>query len=226
MSVVVAGRELDTWMVALPVALAAGGAAVGLTYWIAGSGLDVRAPANIGIPFAEGIRRPAWPVLSANPRYGEVAYRDVAGDSHGNPSRRFGAARDGGSRNHVGVDLYADYGDPVLSMGRGTVVATQTFHLGSHAILVDYGDVVVLYGEVTPWSWDEFGVDVGSKVGKGDPIARVACMKWEGGVCKSHMLHLETYVAGSSRNRRWYPGNPDPTILDPSLLLLRAQQRA
>jgi murein DD-endopeptidase MepM/ murein hydrolase activator NlpD len=219
------GSRLEPWMVAVPAVLVVGG----VTYLVASSILGRGLPAGVvepapfqGVPFAAGIRRPAWPVITSNPRFGVVSYRDVQGNTHGNASRRFGANRD--DRNHAGVDIYANAGDPVVAMGKGTVVATQTFHLGSHAIFVDHGDVTVMYGEVAPRSWQEFGLGVGSKVRKGDPIARIDCMVGEVGDCRSHMLHLETYRPGTTKNQRWYRGNAAPSqLLDPTRLLLQAQ---
>jgi murein DD-endopeptidase MepM/ murein hydrolase activator NlpD len=177
-----------------------------------------------GIPFAQGGKRPYWPVLSSSSRGDEVAYQDVYGDFHGNWARRFGAPRD--DHTHVGIDLYANDGDEIVSTENGIVVGTQTFHLGTDAILVqtDSG-IVVLYGEVAPWSWKKYGLQVGSRVSAGQPIARVGCMVGEPPNCESHMLHLETYVAGTTKNKRWTGGSPPPEILDPSRYLLRASQR-
>lgn len=222
--------ELEPWMVAIPVVVVVGGVAYGATRLIAGRTRlhlppGAQEPRNVGAPFAQGIRGPVWPVITQHKKRGLVSYKDVAGVIHGNGARRFGANRDGGNRNHVGIDLYANYNDPVVAMGNGVVTATQSFHLGSHAIFVDHGNVVVMYGEVTPKSWSEFGVGIGSKVKKGDPIARVACMDWEGRYCDSHMLHLETYAPGTKRNQRWFPSKATPpAIRDPSRLLLQARR--
>lgn len=221
--------NLEPWMVAVPVGVVVvGGLAYAVTTLLVdldGSlppGVPEPAPVN-GVPFAAGIRKPVWPVSTRHKKRGLVSYRDVNGNYHGNWSRRFGAPRD--SRRHVGMDLYGFHGDPVLAMGDGVVTATQTFHLGTHAIFVDHGDTVVMYGEVAPKSWREFGVSKGTRVRKGDPIARVGCMVWDDD-CESHMLHLETYVPGTTRNKRWYVGSgPPPQILDPTRLLLQASAR-
>ena len=180
----------------------------------------VVAPRASAVPFAKIRGRLVWPVLTNEPRYGEVGYVDVLGDGHGNLSRRFGASRDG--RRHAGVDLYADNGDVVVAMADGTVIDTQTFHLGSWAILVQHNGAVILYGEVEKNSWQEFGVEIGSRVNRGQPIARIACMQGTASNCSSHMLHLETYTEGTTQNQRWTNQAPPPALLDPTYMLLSA----
>ena len=189
---------------------------------------DIVPPKPAGAPFAEGLARPLWPLRTRHPRAGEVSYRGVDGTVRGNWARRFAAPRSGssGKRNHAGVDLYAFAGDEVLAMADGVVTAVQSFHLGSWAIFVDHGPVAIMYGEVERGSWGRLGLDVGSKVSAGQPIASVACMVRDAaGKCTSHMLHLEAYAPGTTRNQRWYVGKPAPAALrDPSLLLLLASQ--
>lgn len=193
---------------------------------------EVVRPKPQGVAFAEGIARPVWPLRTRHPRRGVVSYRGVDGKVRGNWARRFGAHRNGSkgkrSRNHAGIDLFAHAGDPVLAMAAGRVTAVQSFHLGSWAVFVEHGGVVVMYGEVQARSWKALGVSVGSVVEAGQPIAKVACMvRGEDGRCVSHMLHLETYAPGTTRNQRWYAGEDAPPALrDPTLLLLRAAQGA
>lgn len=192
--------------------------------------VDTVRPKSLGVPFAEGIARPVWPLQTRHPRRGVVSYRGVDGKVRGNWARRFGAHREGRKgkrdRNHAGIDLFGHPGDPVLAIAEGTVTAVQKFHLGSWAVFVDHGDVVVMYGEVAASSWKGLGVAVGTDVRAGQPIATVACMvRDKEGRCVSHMLHLETYVPGTRRNLRWYAGeDPPPALRDPTLLLLRAVQ--
>ena len=189
-------------------------------------------PKSLGVAFAQGIARPVWPLQTRHPRRGVVSYRGVDGKVRGNWARRFGAHRDGSDggrdRNHACIDLFAYPGDTVVAMGPGTVTAVQSFHLGSWAVFIEHAGVVVMYGEVAPRSWMGLGVSVGSVVTAGQPIAKVACMvTGETGKCTSHMLHLETYAPGTTRNRRWYAGEQGPPALrDPTLLLLRAVQEA
>jgi len=191
---------------------------------------DVVRPKSQGVPFAEGIARPVWPLQTRHPRRGVVSYRGVDGKVRGNWARRFAAYREGSKgkrdRSHAGIDLFGHPGDPVLAVADGMVTAVQRYHLGSWAVFVDHGDVVVMYGEVAANSWKGLGVSVGTEVRAGQPIAAVACMvRNKEGRCVSHMLHLETYVPGTRRNLRWYAGqDPPPALRDPTLLLLHAAQ--
>ena len=188
-------------------------------------------PKSLGAPFAAGIARPVWPLQTQHPRRGVVSYRGVDGKVRGSWGRRFAAHRQGRKgkrdRNHAGVDLFAHPGDPVLAMGSGRVTAVQSFHLGSWAVFVEHAGVVVMYGEVEAHSWKGLGVRVGSEVQAGQPIATVACMvRDDEGKCISHMLHLEAYAPGTTRNTRWYAGEDAPPALrDPTLLLLRAAHK-
>jgi len=179
-------------------------------------------PRNIGPAFAQIRGGLTWPVATSDKRLGQVAYKDIYGDVHGRSARRFGASRDG--RRHVGVDLFGSPGDPVLAVADGVVVDTQSFHLGTDAIVVQHDGATALYGEVQSDSWKNFGVGVGSRVVRGQPIARIGCMvRDSSGSCESHMLHFETYQPGVQKNVRWYAGqSPPPEILDPTLLLLVA----
>jgi murein DD-endopeptidase MepM/ murein hydrolase activator NlpD len=184
----------------------------------------VVAPANQGVPFAK-ISRPRWPLVTRSSQKGVVSYQDINGRTHGNYQRRFGAPR--GGRRHAGIDLFGNAGDPVVAVADGIVVRTQTFELGTDAILVDHGSAVVLYGEVDPGSWRRVGVSVGSRVRRGQQIASVGCMVWSGNSCSSHMLHLETYRTGTRENQRWSAGSRAPAaLLDPTRMLLVASKTA
>jgi len=201
-----------------------------------GGGATTQLPSNVarpsqpgGVSFAEGIASPLWPIKPVgrrHPNHGVVSYQPEEGKTIGNWARRFGATRDDGGRRHAGVDLFGYHNDVVVAMAPGTVIATQSFHLGSHALFIDHGPYVVMYGEIGARSWQEFGVKVGDRVGAGAPIGRIACMVFKEGRCTSHMLHLETYRKGTSRNKRWLPGKPPAELLNPTMMLLLAAQRA
>lgn len=178
-------------------------------------------PASHGVPFASG-GRPIWPIhpSSDHRSHHTVSYKDVSGRWHGRSARSFAASRDNGRRHHAGIDLFANPGDIVVAPDNGVVVGRQSFYAGTGAMLVEIdGGPVVLLGEVKMGGAAEFGVDVGSRVEKGQPLTRVGLM--DGG---SHMLHFETYLPGTRRNFPWYraAGRPD-ALLDPSAYLLTAR---
>ena len=121
-------------------------------------------------------------------------------------------------RYHVGVDLYARNGDPVLACENGTIVNLYHFYHGSYCMLVqcDSG-LVINYGEVEKNSWKEFGLARGSRIQQGQGIARVGQMS--GG---SSMLHFEAYMRPQDKNKQYHGGASGP-ILNPTYYLLRAR---
>ena len=176
-------------------------------------------PINRGVEFARGGARPFFPVQSSrNQRFGQVAYKDVNGSWHGNMARAFKANR--GGRYHVGIDLYADPGDVVVAPEDGTVVGRQTFYAGTGAMLIETDSgVVVLLGETKMGGADEFGLAIGSRVAAGQPVTRVARS-----TSGSHMLHVETYRPGTTKNYSWYKSSGVPSaVLDPTDYFLRAK---
>lgn len=169
-----------------------------------------------GIPFAEGTSCPLWPLLTDRPR--TVSYKTQTGDYVGNMARRFGAVRDSG-RRHAGIDLFADIGDVVVATEAGTVSAIRFFYHDAWALYVctDSG-MTINYGEIKKNSYKEFGIEEGSRVEKGQPLARIGVMS--GG---SHMLHIETYAGCVDNNTSWYASKgPPPELLNPTNYLLRA----
>ena len=179
----------------------------------------VAPPKRLEPPFAELHAQPMWPLSTRHPDRGLVSYTDTSDEVHGNWARRFGAPRDG--RRHAGIDLYGYPGDPVLAIADGTVMNTQTFHLGTDAVLVAHDGMVALYGEVERGSWNDFGVHEGSRVSRGQPIARVGCMVGTMNNCDSHMLHFESYAPGTTSNEQWHD-TPPPELRDPTIVLLAA----
>ena len=158
---------------------------------------------------AVGHPQPAWPLPDVEPRL-------VA--TYG--GKAFGATRPasgGRARRHAGVDILAPRGSLVVAMEDGELVADQPF-LGPGAVaLLQQTNTgpVILYGEVEPDSWREFGLRVGSPVQRGQAIARVGVTP--GG---SSMLHLETYRQGTRRNARWFADTfPPPSLLEPTAYL-------
>lgn len=192
------------------------------------------------VPFAEGVSAPAWPVLTAHPRDLQVSYVDAREKWHGKWGREFGASRESRNkktgevveRRHAGVDLFAEEGDEVVAMEDGIVAAILPFHHGAWAIYVlnDTGDLVN-YGEVDKGSWWRYGVHAGTRVTRGQKIARLGKMRTD------TMLHVETFdpegdvdaLIQDIRNRRlrWQRDAPAPgKLLDPTAYLLEAQKTA
>jgi murein DD-endopeptidase MepM/ murein hydrolase activator NlpD len=186
-------------------------------------------PKDHGVPFAAGPMRPVWPIQSSsNPRHLEVAYRDEAGNGHGNVwGRGFKARRASGKRWHSGIDIYADEGDVVVSPEDGVIVADQNFlnSIPGEDAMIIQGDsgTTILLGEIVAESMTtHFNLREGDRVKAGQPVAIVAKT-----VNGSHMLHFETYAEGVNRNRSWKTGNKaHPTLRDPTAYLLRARAQA
>jgi len=171
-----------------------------------------------GVPFAQGGACPIWPLSSRRERI--VSYRSVTGSAIGNWARRFGADRD--SRYHAGIDLYANVGDPVLAMEKGTVTAMRTFFHGAWSLyLCTDSGITINYGEIARNSWRDYGISPGSRVETGQPLAKIALMS--GG---SYMLHFETYAGCVTRNYPWYKSRGAPSaLLNPTKYLLRARDQ-
>lgn len=170
------------------------------------------------IPFAAGSPTPIWPTVTNHNRKFAISYRTVSGSIVENGARRFMTDR-GSGKYHVGVDLYANPDDPLLAMEDGVILNHYHFYHGSYALFLQCkSGLIINYGEVKKDSWKEFGLSKGSRVKKGQPIARVGLMS--GG---SHMLHFETYVPPTDRNVKYYGEDDYGPILNPTYYLLRAR---
>lgn len=160
------------------------------------------------VPKAAGSPSPAWPLAHASRRI----------------TRDFGNARTGSARSprpgapryHVAEDLRAHSGTVILAPEQGTVVVIRDkFYQGTGVMLLqlDSGLVVAL-GEIEPGSADDFAVVVGSRVARGQPVARVG---------RLGMLHFETYREGTRTTHQWWVGDPPPpALLDPTNYLRSA----
>jgi N-acetylmuramoyl-L-alanine amidase CwlA/murein DD-endopeptidase MepM/ murein hydrolase activator NlpD len=169
-----------------------------------------------GISFAEPtVAARCWPILTHDRGGREVAYQGVSGKIYGRTGRRFLADRADG-RYHVGVDLWGAAGDIIVACEDGEIVNHYHFYNNVYALFeqCDSG-LVINYGEVKPDSWREFGVQKGSRVKTGQPIARV------GQMTNSSMCHFEMYVKGTTVNQRYYKGTNSPKeLLNPTRYLL------
>jgi len=129
---------------------------------------------------------------------------------------------------HTGVDLYAPFGCPVMSMEDGIVIKTDWFTGPSinmpwwndtRAIYVEGQSGVFCYGEVQELYPI---IKKGSKVKQGDIIGYVLCVlkKYKGRPMS--MLHLEQYSPGYTDTwGEWKIGEQKPVHLyDPTPFLL------
>lgn len=182
-------------------------------------------PAADPVPFAPD--PPAgsyWPIDTTHPRAREINYRAADGSHVGSVrGRQFLARRSGGARHHVGVDLFANFGDPVVAIEDGRIVGFYGFCCGArkttNALLVEHSNVVVNYGEVAPDSLRRTGLAIGASVRAGQVIGYVG--RNPGG---STMIHFETYVPGTTRNQRFPVGARRPAaLLNPTTYLLWLQ---
>ncbi len=180
-------------------------------------------PATVGdVPFAtSNAGNKYWPIVTNDHGGREVAYMDVNNRIHGRSGRRFLASRSSGRRYHVGVDLWGNAGDLIVACEPGVIVNSYHFYSGTYALFLqcDSG-IVINFGEVRANSHREFGLDIGSKVDSGAPIARVGQMR-----SGSSMCHFETYTNGTTTNKRWMVDDPRPSaLLNPTKYLLELAQ--
>lgn len=158
---------------------------------------------------AEGVALPLWPLAGGGrkrvARYGGLA---------------FGASRGGDTpHHHVGIDILAPRGTVVVAPEAGTLVTSQRFNgPNAHALVfqTDSGPVI-LFGEVEPRSWSDYGLSMGSRVEAGAPVAKVG-INPRG----SQMLHYEMYTHGTRSNRQWKSGPPPKELLNPANYLIQA----
>jgi len=168
-----------------------------------------------GIPFAPPTGK-YWPIRTRERGGREVAYKGQSGRIYGSAGRRFLAPRSRGQRYHVGIDLWGEAGDMVVACEDGKIVNHYNFYDDVDCLIVqcDSG-VVINYGEVKPNSWQLFGLQNGSRVQAGQPIAIV------GQMTNSSMCHFEVYKKGTTRNHQYYPGQQTPSgLLNPTKYLL------
>jgi len=160
---------------------------------------------------------PTWPLRNNSSK-------NIPSPSPQYLGRGFGAGRPYSNmhqcdRVHGGVDLSAVKGDICVAMEDGIIVVTQGWDGdNAKAILLETANNVLLYGAVAPNSWKEFNVGVGSKVKRGQRIARIGT--YSGG---SQMLHFELYKKGTKKNAVWCKGKPKPSnMIDPTSYLKKA----
>lgn len=197
------------------VPLALGTLAVALSRRSGATGIALDA-APQGVPFAPGLAKGRWPVLSIDPHHvprtttAGVLDNDRAGVS---ANRYFGATREGG-RRHAGIDLEILPNQPVIAIAPGIVRGFPTGYVGLGAVLVDHGPLAVLYGEMTV----NPTLSVGQKIAAGTVLGKGAASS------QGTELHLETWRPNQSPSSftPWFAaGAPPAGLLDPTQLLLR-----
>jgi phosphopantothenoylcysteine decarboxylase len=162
--------------------------------------------------------------------------------SHGRGS--FGVVRK--FDRHTGVDLYAPVGQGVVAMDAGKLVHVGPFTgpevqcghypngspwwLPTDCVVIDQGDILVLYGEITAsrnirakWKCPS---DYGRDIERGEPIGEVARVLRHDKGTPTSMLHLEQL-------RSWDDGcplvwgrdqiNPPDPLMDVTLMVERAK---
>lgn len=139
-------------------------------------------------------------------------------ESYKTGMRAFGANRSKGARKHAGVDLYAVKGTPIRAMTDGKVLREYAFYLGTRALEVDHGDMIVRYCEI---SHVAPGIKAGETVKRGQLIAYVGQLVFKDGL-KMSMLHLEAYkgtMTGPLTVQAAKPYQRRADLFDPTAML-------
>lgn len=178
-----------------------------------------------GVPFGEGVDpNPVWPIVTQECA---IAFLGNHANTVGEPLQRFGAARpsQGWTQNriHIGADLVGLGGDVVVAPEAGVIGGIRPFYSGTEALLLWLpNDTTVVLGEVAPGSYDEFGVEVGDTVQKGQPVARIGTFAPEQQL-DYDMLHVEMFKGHRGASANWYDGSSPPTgLLNPTKYVLSA----
>jgi murein DD-endopeptidase MepM/ murein hydrolase activator NlpD len=136
---------------------------------------SVHVPAQV---FGEGQGQYSWPLPQSQP---------------GSITSDFGKRRDpfgGGHRKHLGLDISAPAGTPVLSMASGEVVRAERSPSYGNVVYVDHGE-----GVVTRYAHQErLSVARGDKVVRGQQLGTVGST----GRSTGPHLHLEVQVDGKA----------------------------
>ena len=132
--------------------------------------------------------------------------------------RAFASKRSKGKRKHAGVDLYAPKGTPIRAIKDGKIIQYYNFYLGTKALEIDHGDMLIRYGEI---SHVAEGIKPGVTVRRGQIVAYVGELVFKSGNTMS-MLHLEAYKGtanGALTVRSAKPYQRRSDLFDPTKLL-------
>lgn len=125
----------------------------------------------------------------------------VQGEDEGAIRSRWGASRDGGTRSHEGVDIFAERGTPALAAGPGRVTRVQETPIGGRVVwLRPDGEGVSLYYA----HLDSQAVARGQRVAAGDTLGFVG----NTGNARTTPPHLHFGVYG-----RGGAVNPEPFLV-------------
>ena len=139
-------------------------------------------------------------------------------ESYKTGMRAYGSNRSNGKRKHAGVDLYAPKGTAIRAMKDGKVIQHYSFYLGTKALEIDHGDMIIRYGEISDVAE---GIKTGVTVKRGQIIAYVGELSFKSGN-KMSMLHLEAYkgnAKGALTVRSAQPYQRRSDLFDPTKLL-------
>jgi murein DD-endopeptidase MepM/ murein hydrolase activator NlpD len=144
----------------------------------------------------------------------------AANAPHRAAHREFLARHEGdqGDWYNSGVELYADYGDPVVACESGTVVAFEPFWGDLHRVLLSCASGAVIgYAGLEADSLDLLGLKSGMTVKAGQQVGTVGQV--ENGQA---MLMFETYVAATRTGAvvRDTPAAAAGRLLDPTAYLI------
>lgn len=117
----------------------------------------------------------------------------------------FGAERDGGRRNHHGVDIFAPRGTPALAAVDAVVARVQTTSIGGNVVWLQplFGDLRLYYAHL-----DSHNVELGQYVMAGEVVGTVG----NTGNARSTPPHLHFGVYQRRRGRRGGPADPYPFL--------------
>lgn len=187
-------------------------------------------PSARPIPFApEPPKGSYWPIQTKVTEGRLVSYLTVDGGTVGSSSRKFMADRktsEGVPRYHVGIDLYANFNEPVIACDDGKILSFSHFYTTkggnpTNKLIVQHSNVIINYGEVGPSSLGRLNLKVGSPVMAGQVIGFVGA---------TGMLHFETYkIMNDSKElppHRWMKSDPNPpaSLYNPTKYLLYLKQ--
>ncbi|MCI5158211.1 MAG: hypothetical protein D3906_07165 [Candidatus Electrothrix sp. AUS1_2] len=200
-------------------------AQMGVSSSVSGGAIQTTVPLPLPVPVETPVQFALlppigsyWPVISSIKDARVVSYRGQRG-TIGSPGRMFLADR-GKLRWHVGVDLFANINDVVVSCEDGKIIEFKPFYKAksnqqTYSLLIqhDGSGVVANYGEITENSLRDNGLKTGSRVKAGQRI---------GFISDTGMLHFETYVTGTKKTHRWLKNNkfPPPALRNPTRYLL------